>query len=136
MGSFLNSFFGRYRNPKEEKRVFMFLDLNNSTTIAENLGHYKYSELIRDFFNDLNITLESYGAAVYQYVGDEAVVTWAFNRGIKNSKCVKFFFEFENQIDTRDCASHRLCRTLFNAPLREAPSPRSSQHGYGKVGKL
>ncbi len=96
---FLNSFFGRYRNPKEEKRIFMFIDLNDSTAIAENLGHYKYSELIRDFFNDLNIALESYGATVYQYVGDEAVITWTYKKGIKNSKCVKFFFDFENQIE-------------------------------------
>lgn len=98
---FLNIFFGRYRTPKEEKRIFMFIDLNDSTSIAEQLGHFKYSQLIRDFFNDLNRVMESYSASIYQYVGDEAVITWRFKNGIKNSRCVELFFKFQGQIKKR-----------------------------------
>ena len=35
---------GEFYSPKEEQRVFMFLDLKNSTGIAEQLGHKRYSE--------------------------------------------------------------------------------------------
>lgn len=34
---------GQYHRPKEEDRIFMFLDLKSSTTLAEQLGHLKYS---------------------------------------------------------------------------------------------
>ena len=45
---------GKYLSPKKEERVFMFLDLESSTMIAEKLGHIKYSELIRDCFLEIN----------------------------------------------------------------------------------
>ena len=32
---------GRYRKPLNENRIFMFLDIKSSTTIAENLGLIK-----------------------------------------------------------------------------------------------
>ena len=67
---------GKYRNPQEEERVFMFMDLKSSTTTAEKLGHLQYSAFIRDCFSDINEVLLSFHAEVYQYVGDEIVVTW------------------------------------------------------------
>ncbi|WP_219011061.1 hypothetical protein [Aquimarina litoralis] len=47
----------------------MFLDLNSSTSIAEKIGHMKYSQLIQDCFDQLDMT-EDFGAEIYQYVGD------------------------------------------------------------------
>jgi len=40
----INYLKGRYKKPKKEIRVFMFLDLKSSTTLAEKLGGdaYKY----------------------------------------------------------------------------------------------
>ncbi|MEO0334246.1 MAG: hypothetical protein AAF223_21675, partial [Bacteroidota bacterium] len=67
---------GRYARRYEEHRTFMFLDLNQSTMIAEQLGHAKYSDLLHQCFNDLSDFLLSYDAEVYQYVGDEVVLTW------------------------------------------------------------
>ena len=48
---------GRYREPVEENRVFMFIDLNSSTTIAERLGHVRYSRLLNKCFADLSEVL-------------------------------------------------------------------------------
>ena len=45
-----NFFTGKYHKPKVEKRIFMFLDLKSSTTIAETLGHVKYYKLLNQFF--------------------------------------------------------------------------------------
>ena len=59
---------GRYRNPREEDRIFMFMDLKSSTTTAEQLGHLKYSSFIRDCFSDINEVLYPFRAQVYQYV--------------------------------------------------------------------
>lgn len=97
-GVFIKLLLGKYKKPREEKRVFMFLDLQASTTIAEQLGHYKYSELIQECFYDLNLVLTKYNAEIYQYVGDEAVLSWPYEKGIKNNNCVKLYYSFQNTL--------------------------------------
>ncbi len=73
---FLNYLLGKYSNPLVEKRSFMFLDLNDSTRIAENLGHVKYSRFLNKCFDDILDALKSFNFEVYQFVGDEVVLTW------------------------------------------------------------
>src|SRR5260221_1626852 len=87
----------KYRNPVEEERIFMFMDLKASTTIAESLGHIKYSSFIRDAFMDINKVLLPYNAQVYQYVGDEIVLSWTVKGGLKNLSSVHFYFACEKQ---------------------------------------
>ncbi len=91
---------GEFYQPKEDERIFMFLDLKSSTTIAESLGHIKYSKLIQDCFKDLRV-VEKYNAEVYQYVGDEVVLTWPKETGLTNSNCLRAFFEFSERISNR-----------------------------------
>ncbi|MEL6916768.1 MAG: adenylate/guanylate cyclase domain-containing protein [Bacteroidota bacterium] len=100
-GTFLKLLVGRYRKPIEEERIFMFLDLKSSTTIAERLGHLKYSKLIQDCFLDLNRFLDPYGAEVYQYVGDEAVLSWDFKNGVKRNNCIGLFYAFQDRMKKR-----------------------------------
>ncbi|MEO1012632.1 MAG: adenylate/guanylate cyclase domain-containing protein [Bacteroidota bacterium] len=97
-GIFLKMLLGIYKNPKEEKRIFMFLDLKSSTTIAEQLGHFKYSQLIQDCFYDLNAVVHKHEAEIYQYVGDEAVLSWPYKKGLANTNCVDLFFSFQHHI--------------------------------------
>src|SRR5690606_12300259 len=52
-GAFGDIIRGKYNTPKEERRIFMFLDLNSSTAIAEQLGNETYHELLKDFFADI-----------------------------------------------------------------------------------
>ena len=94
-GVLLPILLGRYRNPKEEERFFLFMDLKSSTTIAETLGHLKYSAFIRDSFMDINAVLTMFNARVYQYAGDEIVVTWTIDEGFRNLSCIGFFFACE-----------------------------------------
>jgi adenylate cyclase len=100
-GILLPLLLGKYRHPKEEERIFMFMDLKSSTTIAEQLGHFKYSAFIRDAFMDINFILSPYDAEVYQYVGDEIVVCWKTEEGLKNLACVNFFFACEKEFSKR-----------------------------------
>ena len=44
---------GQYHSPREEERVFMFVDIKSSTTIAEKLGHIHFFDLLNDFFSDI-----------------------------------------------------------------------------------
>ncbi len=91
---------GKFYNPREEERIFMFLDLQSSTTHAENLGHITYSTMIQDCFNDLGIVIEN-EAEIYQYVGDEAILTWKLRDGLRNQNCIQAYYNFKNQLEKR-----------------------------------
>ncbi|MEO6347090.1 MAG: adenylate/guanylate cyclase domain-containing protein [Aquaticitalea sp.] len=97
-GVILNMLLGRYRKPREVERILMFLDLKSSTTIAEELGHLKYSRFIQDCFYYLNRIVNKHHAEIYQYVGDEAVLSWRMKRGTKNLNCLNLFFEFDDKL--------------------------------------
>jgi adenylate cyclase len=67
---------GQYYKPRETELVIMFLDMKDSTVLAERLGNLRFSALVRDFFNDLTEPLEATGGEVSHYIGDEAVIYW------------------------------------------------------------
>lgn len=92
---------GKYRTPKEQDRLFMFLDLKSSTTHAEELGHIVYSSFIRDCFIDLNKVAVRNNAEIYQYVGDEAVITWQANDGLSIKSSFSLFYQFQEIIEKR-----------------------------------
>ncbi|WP_394971014.1 adenylate/guanylate cyclase domain-containing protein [uncultured Croceitalea sp.] len=100
-GNLLNLIKGKFYHPKVANQIFMFLDLKGSTTLAERLGNVKYSELIQDCFYDLAVVAR-FGAKVYQYVGDEAVLTWNLENGLKNNNCIKAFYAFERQLQKKE----------------------------------
>jgi adenylate cyclase len=79
-GVFYNVIIGKYLHPREEKRIIMFIDLKNSTPIAEKLGHKEYFKFIRDVIYCLSAGIAEFNGRVYQYVGDEVVVWWPYNR--------------------------------------------------------
>jgi adenylate cyclase len=79
----------------------MFMDLKSSTTYAEKLGHIKYSELIQDCFFDLTDIVEKNDANIYQYVGDEVVLSWELNKGLKNNYCINVYYDYMNVIRGR-----------------------------------
>src|SRR6476659_9187480 len=95
----LNNFFtGKYHTPKVEERIFMFLDMKSSTTIAENLGHVKYFEMLRDYYSDLSDPVIKYSGEIYQYVGDEIIVSWKRKSNLENNNCIHCFFEMKEAI--------------------------------------
>ncbi|HRK20428.1 MAG TPA: adenylate/guanylate cyclase domain-containing protein [Fimbriimonadaceae bacterium] len=92
---------GYYHVPREEERIFMFLDMKDSTTLAERLGNLEFSALVRDFFNDLTLPVLQTKAEVSHYIGDEAVLTWTIPRGVEKANCLRIFFEFEKSLERR-----------------------------------
>jgi Adenylate cyclase, family 3 (some proteins contain HAMP domain) len=88
-GVFFDILWGRYINPRIEKRTVIFIDLIDSTAIAEQLGHKKYFRFIRDFIYFLSIALLENDAQIYQYVGDEVVASWICKKPNANRKCLR-----------------------------------------------
>jgi adenylate cyclase len=88
-GGFWSMMRGKYNKPKIENRIFVFLDINDATTIAEKLGHTKYFRLLREFFADITIPILANSGEIYQYVGDEVVLSWK-NTPLNKIRCLKF----------------------------------------------
>ncbi|MTI40034.1 adenylate/guanylate cyclase domain-containing protein [Fulvivirga lutimaris] len=88
---------GKYYTPSDEERIFMFLDLQSSTEHAERLGHITYSKMIQDCFNDLGVVIEN-EAEIYQYVGDEVILTWKLKVGLRNQNCINAYYHFQKEL--------------------------------------
>jgi len=93
-----NLVLGKYHQVKLEERIFLFIDLNNSTDIAEEMGEMEFSHFLQDFFYDISEPIARYFGRVYQYVGDEVVVTWPVKKGFRFAVCVRCFFAIQKQI--------------------------------------
>lgn len=98
VGFFYNYFTGQYHRPVQEERVFMFVDVKSSTTLAEQLGDILYSSLLRDLFNDFTDAILASRAEIYQYAGDEIILTWKSNCAIKENRCLYCFYLLKKSI--------------------------------------
>lgn len=98
---FTDYFTGRYVHPRLETRVFMFLDLESSTTIAEKLGDVRYHDFLNDCFFLLSSPIEQSKAEIVKYVGDEVILTWNFNPKKDYTKVLVAYRDFMREIDAR-----------------------------------
>lgn len=83
-GIFISILSGKYKKPVVENRIIMFMDLKDSTPIAEKLGHENYFLFIRAFITYISNAIITHDGIIYQYVGDEVVVSWPLSK--KNTK--------------------------------------------------
>ena len=93
-----NLVLGKYHQVKQEERLFLFIDLNDSTDIAEEMGELEYSHFLQDYFYDISEPIARYFGRVYQYVGDEVVVTWPLQKGLRYAVAVRCYFAVQKQI--------------------------------------
>jgi len=80
---------GRYHRPREEVRVFLLIDLRESTQIAERLGNLRYHAFLRRFIGDVTGSAVRFRAEVHRYVGDEVILTWTGDEGLRDARCVR-----------------------------------------------
>jgi adenylate cyclase len=92
---------GRYRRPVREARVLMFLDLANSTSLAEAMGELRVQGLLTRFFFDIDGAIVAHGGEVHAYVGDEVIVTWPLDDRISGGRCIDCFFAIADSIAER-----------------------------------
>jgi len=97
----LNFFTGRYHAPVEEERIFMFVDIVSSTTIAEKIGHLNFHIFLNDYFYDITDAILSAEGEIYKYVGDEIIVSWRVSDSIRNTRCIQSFFEIKKSIEEK-----------------------------------
>jgi len=115
---------GRYHIPREETRIFMFVDIISSTHIAEILGNERYHLLLRDFYADITNAIIYNKGEIYQYVGDEIVISWKLAAGIANNQCLKCYFDMRKTIIG--------LKEKYEAKYGLVPDFKAGLH-YGKV---
>ncbi len=106
-GILRNFFTGKYHQPTEEERIFMFLDMKSSTTIAEKLGHIKYFELLKEYYDAFSDPVIDHSGEVYQYIGDEIVISWRLQNGLQNNNCIKCYFAMKNSLAEKSEHYHK-----------------------------
>lgn len=92
---------GRHRKPRQELRIFMFLDMRSSTSVAEAIGDTRYFQLLDDLYADITDPVIYSEGNIYQYVGDEISVSWPLNKGIRNDRCIRCFFAIREKLRKR-----------------------------------
>lgn len=100
-GVLYNSLFAKYHKPIAEIRIFMFLDMKSSTAIAETLGHEKYFALLKQYYADMTNAILDTEAEIYQYVGDEIVLSWPQTIGLRNNNCISCFLKIAKTIESK-----------------------------------
>jgi len=100
-GTALQILMGRYIRPVEEDRSFLFVDLADSTALAEALGPVKFAELKNDFFHDIAEPVLDTRGQIVQYVGDEVMITWPRGDPAGAADPVRCFFLLRDQVQRR-----------------------------------
>lgn len=77
----------------------MFVDLKDSTSIAEKLTNTDYSAFIRDVFNDISNAVMMFSGEIYQYAGDGVIVNWPVRN--TNLNCIRSFFKMIEIIENK-----------------------------------
>ena len=91
-GLLLGYMTGRYYQPRREDRIFMFLDLKGSTKLADSMNADSYFEFLHEYFREMSEPILETNAQIYQYVGDEVILTWTRKRGLSEENCIRVFF--------------------------------------------
>jgi class 3 adenylate cyclase len=90
---------GTYHRPVREQLIVMFLDLAESTALAEKLGELRVHDLITRFFYDIDGPINEYGGSILSYVGDEVIVTWPVTDDpALNARCLDCFVAIDARI--------------------------------------
>jgi adenylate cyclase len=122
--------FGRYHRPRTEERFFLFVDVAGSTPLAERVGTDAIHRFLGEVFRVASDPIDEHRGEVYQYVGDELVITWTVAEGRDGAQPLACFFAIEAALE-RAAAD-------FEREFGTAPRLRAALHGgpvvTGEVG--
>lgn len=73
---------GRYYRPRMEQRIFLMIDMKNSSAAAKRLGDVDFHRLLNRFVSDLTGSIVLRAGQIHKYVGDELIATWPLAQGL------------------------------------------------------
>jgi adenylate cyclase len=122
-GVLFNFVAGRYRRPRIEKRVLLFIDMESSTVIAQRLGETRFIDFLNRFIADVTAAIVTQRGAIHKYVGDEIIVTRPLVTGLRDGRCIRACFDALERLDKGAAAYIRdfSLRANFRAALHCGP---------------
>jgi len=91
--------FGRYHRSRTEERFFLFVDIIGSTPLAERIGPGAVHRFLGEVFRLASDPIDDVRGEVYQYVGDEIVITWTVTEGREGARPLACFFAIEHALE-------------------------------------
>jgi adenylate cyclase len=89
----------------------------------------KFFGLMKEIYNDITEPILNSQGEIYQYVGDEVVVTWLVEKGLEDNNCLQCFFRIEEALEER--------REHYNIEYDLLPSFKAGLHiGEATVGEI
>lgn len=89
---------GKYYQPSEVERIFMFLSVRYSDQIVKKIGRLNFHKFLKDFFYDITEPILEHKGTIYEYVDDLVVVSWQPLNGIANANCIRTFYNSKKKI--------------------------------------
>jgi adenylate cyclase len=80
---------GTYHRPVVQEKVLLFLDINNSTGIAERLGAIQTKSLMGKFLFDVSKPITDHGGDIYLYKGDGLIALWDWREAVKGNRILQ-----------------------------------------------
>jgi adenylate cyclase len=80
---------GTYHRPVVEQKVLVFIDINNSTALAERLGNLKIKSLVGKFLFDISKPITDYGGEIYLYKGDGLIAIWDWQDAVRGDRVLR-----------------------------------------------
>jgi adenylate cyclase len=80
---------GTYHRPVVQQKVLVFIDINNSTALAEQLGALKIKSLVGKFLFDISKPITDHGGEIYLYKGDGLIAIWDWHEAIGHDKLLR-----------------------------------------------
>ncbi|MDJ0686084.1 MAG: adenylate/guanylate cyclase domain-containing protein [Alphaproteobacteria bacterium] len=111
---------GRYHKPIQEDRVFLFLDMVGSTRLTDALGDLTFHRMLNQFYVDITDPILAHQGEIHRYVGDEVVVSWPIEIGLKDAQCLAAVRDAERALEAQ--------ADSFVASYGEAPTFRAGLH--------
>ena len=122
--------FGRYHRSRAEERFFLFVDIAGSTPLAERIGPEAVHRFLGEVFRLASDPIDEHDGDIYQYVGDEVVITWTVAEGRDRARPLACFFAIEQALE--HAAPH------FDREFSAVPRLRAALHAgpviTGEVG--
>jgi adenylate cyclase len=114
---------GRYRRPRRETRVLLYVDLCGSTALAERLGEERFLDLLNAVFADVTEEIEAEAGEIHKYVGDEVIAVW--RDGTPAERPIRACFASRRRIAER--------AAYYRDGFGEVPAFRAAIHAGGVV---
>lgn len=116
-----NLLIGTYHRPVQDRKVLLFLDINDSTALGAALGPLATRALVRKFLADVSQPITDFGGDIYLYKGDGLIATWSWAAAIRQGAVLRAVDAMFQAVERNRGVYERLCGRI--------PSFRIGIHG-------